>query len=59
MTVGRIMGWSTATTVRMIAEVYGHIGQSTLKRAIQQREEFEAEQSKRWLQFGTVAGKVQ
>jgi hypothetical protein len=47
MTVGSIMGCSTATTVGIIADGYGHIGQSALRRAIQQREHFERAETTR------------
>jgi integrase len=36
--VAEIMGWSASTTIRMIKEVYGHIGLNAKRRAIEQME---------------------
>jgi integrase len=38
--VAEIAGWSTSTPIRMIKEVYGHIGLATRQRAIEQRDKF-------------------
>jgi integrase len=38
--VADIMGWSASTAIRMITEVYGHIGTGAKHRAIEQREQY-------------------
>jgi integrase len=38
--VAEIMGWSASTAIRMIKEVYGHIGLDAKMRAMQQAENF-------------------
>jgi integrase len=38
--VAEMAGWSTSTAIRMIREVYGHVGLDTRKRAIEQAETF-------------------
>jgi integrase len=38
--VAEIMGWSTSTAIRMIKEVYGHIGLGAKIRAMEQLEQF-------------------
>lgn len=43
--VAEIAGWSTSTAIRMIKEVYGHIGLATRQRAIAQRDQFMIEQA--------------
>jgi len=44
MVVAEIAGWSTSTAIRMIREVYGHIGLPARQRAIEQRDQFMREQ---------------
>jgi len=43
--VAEIMGWSASTAIRMIKEVYGHIGLDARRRAVEQVEQFMAAQS--------------
>ena len=38
--VAEIMGWSTSTAVRMIREVYGHVGPAARRQAMDQLEKF-------------------
>jgi integrase len=38
--VAEIMGWSASTAIRMIKEVYGHIGLGARRRAIEQLEKY-------------------
>lgn len=38
--LAEIMGWSASTAIRMIKEVYGHVGLSARRRAMQQMEGF-------------------
>jgi integrase len=38
--VADIMGWSTSTAIRMVREVYGHVGPLAKRRAMQQFENF-------------------
>jgi len=36
--VAELMGWSTSTTIRMIKEVYGHVGLNAKRRAMEELE---------------------
>ena len=38
--VADILGWSTSTVIRMVREVYGHVGPLSKRRAMQQFENF-------------------
>ena len=38
------MGWSASTAIRMIKEVYGHVGLAARRRAMEQLEQFTSPQ---------------
>jgi integrase len=56
--VADIMGWSTSTAIRMIREVYGHVGPIAKRRAMQQFENF-LEIRSEGAQKGAQTGPVQ